>query len=1029
MKKGFQRVIPILALLSVQFTVLEAQTLKPYLHSPTDHSIWISWRTSAGTESTVLWGTSPEALSQMASGNYHTFAANYLWHSVKLSGLEPNTAYYYKVATGAESSAIFRFRTYPTPSGANGYIRVLIVGDTQHPTTAQRTFQAAKEKLTEKYGPNLEDEVHLILKQGDNVDAGVLSQYISMHFDPLSNLSGNIPTMTVLGNHEYYQNSDLSFYFPHFEFDDPDLQYNGLAGENGEHYYAFRAGPVLFCMLNSNEWWSSQTEWLGSVVAAANADPTVKWVFGTAHHPLRCENWISDGSAYIRDQIIPTLLGSEKTAMYTSGHSHMYARGSNRDSSVWEVISGGGGLIQNWNQNPEQDYPDVQRSFDVWTYQIMDIDLDAQTMDVECYSIGNNDYVLENELIDRFHRYFGKKGPAQPSVTPPTDTLLNLPYTFQGSPYFSQAGEPYNATEFELAGPSGDFENELLLNVKRDFEDYFQIESKDYFSPIDQMAGVNIFELTVDSTQVFEGKNWLRVRYRDQNLEWSPWSEPFPFQAQNGKTPLPLEPIAWWHFDGDAHDATGHGFNGTVPASGVTFPEDEPVRGQVADFNNTQSIPVRSGATASEGLPTVQITVSGWVKVDVADTWGGFIGCLQDNGSYEKGWVLGTRAQKFSFALVSANTGIMTYLTDNEDFNLHEWYYVTATYNGSSMKLFVNGELKASSTEQNGDIVYAGLASDWFGIGSYVDENENWLHDGALDEIIIWARALPDAEVQQLYLSQSNLAPAVSILEPANNATYIAPASITIAAQAQDTDGTIGVVEFFNGTQKLFEDTDGAPFTFTWENVPAGVHTLTAKASDNLGAKTVSQPVDVVVLVNMVPAISISEPANESHYTAPADIAIVAEAADSDGSIALVEFFAGADKIGEDTDGTPFIFNWENVPEGTYALSARATDNNGAQSLSPTITVVVDEGVGTGEAQPGRMIRVAPNPTGGSFRFMTDEPLGGSTLRVYGAENRLVLTQTLLNNDADLSILPAGAYFLEIETEGRTRLRATVVKM
>lgn len=1019
----------LLLLLVFLCSTLHAQTLKPYLQSATDHSVWISWRTTTGTESTVQWGAAADALTETVTGSYHTFAANYLWHSVKISGLQPNTAYYYKVRTGSDSSTVFRFRTYQNPATANGHIRVLIVGDTQHPITAQRTFQAAKAKLEEKYGPDLENEVQLILKQGDNVDAGVLSQYISMHFDPLSNLSGNIPTMTVLGNHEYYQNSDLSYYFPHFEFDDPDLQYNGMAGQNGEHYYAFRVGPVLFCMLNSNEWWSSQTQWLGNVVTAANADPTVKWLFGTAHHPLRCENWISDGSAYIRDQIIPALRASEKTAMYTSGHSHMYARGANRDSSMWEVISGGGGLIQNWNQNPEQDYPDVQRSFDVWTYQIMDIDLDAQTMDIECYSIGNNDYVLNNELIDHFHRYFGKKGPAQPALIAPTDTLLQLPYTFEGSEYFSQDGEPYNSTEFELAGPSGDFDAELILNVKRDFEDYFQIEDKTYFSPIDQMAGVNIFQLTVDSTQVFAGKNWLRVRYRDQNLEWSPWSEPMAFTAQNGKTPLPLDPIAWWHFNDDAHDATNHGFDGIVPPTGVAFLDDEPVRGKVADFNNTQGIPIHTGPTASEGLPTVQITVSGWVKVDVADTWGGFIGCLQDNGSYERGWVLGTRDQKFSFALVSANTNSMTYLTDTENFNLHEWYYVTATYNGSAMKLFVNGELKATSLDQSGDIVYAGLASDWFGIGSYVDENENWLHDGALDELIIWARALPDAEVHQWYLSQSNLAPAVSIVAPVANSTYIAPASITITAEAQDTDGTIGVVEFFNGTQKLFEDTDGEPYTFTWENVPAGVHTLTAKASDNLGSKSVSAPVDVIVLVNAVPTVSIVEPTDNSTFQAPADIAIIADAFDSDGSIALVEFFEGANKIGEDVDGAPYLFDWNAVPAGTYSLSVRATDDHGAQTMSAPIAITVDEEVATHEYPRTKTLRVAPNPTGGGFRFLTDEPLDGATLRVYTAGNQLVLTQTLPRNEADLGVLPAGAYFLEIETDTHARWRATIVKM
>ena len=250
-----------------------------------------------------------------------------------------------------------------------------------------------------------------------------------------------------------------------------------------------------------------------------------------------------------------------------------------------------------------------------------------------------------------------------------------------------------------------------------------------------------------------------------------------------------------------------------------------------------------------------------------------------------------------------------------------------------------------------------------------------------------------------------------------------------ITAEAHDVDGTIGVVEFFNGTQKLFEDTDGEPYTFTWENVPAGVHTLTAKASDNLGAKSVSAPVDVVVLVNLAPSVSIVEPAHNSTFTAPADIAIIADAADPDGSVALVEFYAGTDKIGEDADGAPYVLDWNSVPAGTYDLSVRATDDHGAQTLSPTITVVVNQEVATKDIYRTQTLRVAPNPTGGGFRFLTDESLGGATLRVYSAENQLVLTQTLLNNEADLGILPAGAYFLEIETETRARWRATVVKM
>jgi hypothetical protein len=321
------------------------------------------------------------------------------------------------------------------------------------------------------------------------------------------------------------------------------------------------------------------------------------------------------------------------------------------------------------------------------------------------------------------------------------------------------------------------------------------------------------------------------------------------------------------------------------------------------------------------------------------------------------------------------------------------------------------------------------LASDWFGIGSYVDENENWLHDGALDELILWERALSDAEIAQLYLEQSNLAPAVTIVEPVNNATFIAPASITIAAEAADQDGTVGLVEFYNGTQKLFEDTDGAPFTFTWDNAPEGIHTLTAKATDNLGAKSTSAPVDVIVLVNVQPDVSILSPENNATFIAPANITIMATASDPDGSIARVEFFANANEIGEDADGTPYVYNWTNVPAGNYQITANAVDNNGASRVSDTIAVVVKMPVNTGTVMTGQPIQLAPNPGNGAFRFLTDENLSGAVLKVYDTKKQLIQTQTLSDNETDLTALRAGAYFLEIEMEGRVRWRTTLVKI
>ena len=91
-----------------------------------------------------------------------------------------------------------------------------------------------------------------------------------------------------------------------------------------------------------------------------------------------------------------------------------------------------------------------------------------------------------------------------------------------------------------------------------------------------------------------------------------------------------------------------------------------------------------------------------------------------------------------------------------------------------------------------------------------------------------------------------NIPPTVSLTAPTNNSTLTASATITLSANASDSDGTISKVEFYNGTTKLGEDLT-SPYTFTWSNVPTGSYSLTAKGYDNLNAVTASSTVNAVV--------------------------------------------------------------------------------------------------------------------------------------------------------------------------------------
>jgi hypothetical protein len=96
------------------------------------------------------------------------------------------------------------------------------------------------------------------------------------------------------------------------------------------------------------------------------------------------------------------------------------------------------------------------------------------------------------------------------------------------------------------------------------------------------------------------------------------------------------------------------------------------------------------------------------------------------------------------------------------------------------------------------------------------------------------------------YIGGGNVAPTVSITSPANGAIFTAGANITINATASDSDGTVSNVQFFQGSTSLGTDSS-SPYSVTWNNVPAGNYSLTARATDNGGAQTTSSPVSITV--------------------------------------------------------------------------------------------------------------------------------------------------------------------------------------
>jgi chitodextrinase len=201
--------------------------------------------------------------------------------------------------------------------------------------------------------------------------------------------------------------------------------------------------------------------------------------------------------------------------------------------------------------------------------------------------------------------------------------------------------------------------------------------------------------------------------------------------------------------------------------------------------------------------------------------------------------------------------------------------------------------------------------------------------------------ATTTSSIVTITVEGANNGPSVVITNPANGSTFSDPANINITANASDTDGSIAQVEFFSGATSLGVVSGSGPFSVNY-NPAVGTHNLTAVATDNDGATTISSIVTITVeSVNVAPTVVITNPTNGSAFSDPANINITANASDSDGNIAQVEFFSGATSLGVVSGSGPYSVNYT-PGVGAYTLTAVATDNEGATTTSSIVNITVE---------------------------------------------------------------------------------------
>ena len=392
--------------------------------------------------------------------------------------------------------------------------------------------------------------------------------------------------------------------------------------------------------------------------------------------------------------------------------------------------------------------------------------------------------------------------------------------------------------------------------------------------------------------------------------------------------------VAAWAFDEGAGtstaDATGGGHTGTLSnavwsASGKF--------GSAISFNGTSSLVRVADAPALDF--TTGMTIEAWVLPSVLSGWRTVL--LKERGNdLTYGLYAWDNAPRPASYVSTGGIGLEA--TGTAGIPLNTWTHLAATYDGATLRLFVNGTqagtraLAGAIAVTNGELTIGG--------------NDPWgeFFAGSIDEVRLYNRPLTAAEIQSDMAvplggppPPDTTQPVVSITAPANNS--FARGTVTITATATDNSGTVASVQFLVNGAPVGPAATSVPFSASWSTVGlTGPVVLTAVATDGSGNSRTSAAVNVVV-DNTGPAVALTAPAAGP---VSGTVAVSATATDTAG-VASVQFQVDGSNIGTADTSAPYSVSWNtgSVANGAHVLTAVAVDAAGNMTVSSPVNVTV----------------------------------------------------------------------------------------
>lgn len=269
----------------------------------------ISWLTENSNSTVVRYGETPGNLDQT-----YAVSTQVNMHHAQLTGLSPDTTYYYKIPEEFEQdhySNLFNFTTTPTSASPRAF-KCAVYGDVQ-PTNQEYVDrnQLVADGL-------IKGDFDFILQTGDLADSGNDLNDWHMLFESFARVGATTPIQAAIGNHDWDGSSGSSNWAEAFPYDFPQPKV-------GRHY-SFDYLDAHFIMIDNFEhiysMSSPQLNWIETDIQNARSENPDCWVFCFFH--LSMMTTATSGHYYnVQRQLIPIFDKNDVDAVFY-GHDHHY---------------------------------------------------------------------------------------------------------------------------------------------------------------------------------------------------------------------------------------------------------------------------------------------------------------------------------------------------------------------------------------------------------------------------------------------------------------------------------------------------------------------------------------------------------------------------------------------------------------------------------------------------------------------------------------------------------------------------------